>query len=42
VISVVQLAQAWALIVLAWVMTAAIGAAIYFFPIARLLESLAE
>jgi hypothetical protein len=40
--SVVQIAQAWALIVLVWAMTAAICTAMYFFPIVRLLDGLSE
>ena len=40
----VQVGQAfsWATLVLAWLMAFAIGIAIYFFPIARLLDSLTE
>ncbi len=32
----------WAALAVAWLMAVAIGMAIYFFPIARLLDSLTE
>jgi hypothetical protein len=41
-ISWVQEIAGWAPIANAWLVTAAVGTAIYFFPIARLLDSLAE
>jgi len=41
-ISWVQEIAGWAPIANAWLVTAAVGTAIYFFPIARLLDSLAD
>jgi hypothetical protein len=38
----VQEIAAWAPITFAWLVTAAVGTTIYFFPIARMLDSLAE
>ena len=41
-ISWVQEIAGWAPIAYAWLVTAAVGTTIYFFPIARLLDSLAD
>jgi hypothetical protein len=41
-ISLVQEIAGWAPIAYAWLVTTAVGTTIYFFPIARLLDSLAE
>ena len=41
-ISWVQEITGWTPIAYAWLLTTAVGTTIYFFPIARLLDSLAE
>jgi hypothetical protein len=41
-INCVQEIDGWAPIAFAWLVMAAVGTTIYFFPIARMLDSLAE